>query len=362
MKVYLVGGAVRDELLGLEPRERDWVVVGATEQEMRERGFRRLDTAFPVFLHPETGEEYALARRERKTGPGYKGFEIDAGPEVTLEEDLARRDLRINAIARDDQGCLIDPFEGCEDLQEGLLHHVTPAFVEDPVRLLRAARFAAQLGPWGFHIAHGTFGLMRQMALAGELLSLWPGRLRLELAKALATETPWRFFETLDACGALARLLPSLATGKGGHAEPERMPALRRLVTAGGGPAERFALVLYPLDEATRTALAPDRRARDLAAWLNRWPPERVATAAAEGLRDLIEGLRLAAEPGRAEALTRLWATLDPEGPAAERLRRALAAYQGVRARDLAAEGLAGPALGQALRDRRLAAIRGHCP
>ena len=150
MKTYLVGGAVRDQLLGLAVRERDWVVVGAEAEALLALGFRRLNADFPVFLHPETGDEYALARTERKTGPGYRGFEVDAGPQVTLEQDLRRRDLTINALALDEGGELVDPLGGREDLDAGLLRHITPAFVEDPVRLLRIARFAARLGRWGF--------------------------------------------------------------------------------------------------------------------------------------------------------------------------------------------------------------------
>ncbi len=169
MKTYLVGGAVRDELLDLTVTERDYLVVGATEQQMLDRGFRRLDVAFPVFLHPETGDEYALARRERKTGPGYKGFEVDAGPDVTLEEDLARRDLTINALAMDESGELVDIFNGRDDLEEGILRHISPAFIDDPVRLLRAARFSARLGRWGFRLAHETHALLKQMAGFDEL-------------------------------------------------------------------------------------------------------------------------------------------------------------------------------------------------
>jgi len=162
MKIYLVGGAVRDRLLGLPVEERDWVVTGATEQEMAALGYQQVDADFPVFLHPESGEEYALARREVKTGPGYKGFRIETGPDVTLEEDLARRDLTINAMAEADDGTLIDPYGGRDDLEAGLLRHVTPAFVEDPVRLPRVARFAAKLAGYGFRVAHDTFTLMEQ--------------------------------------------------------------------------------------------------------------------------------------------------------------------------------------------------------
>ncbi len=357
MKCYLVGGAVRDELLGLEPRERDWVVVGATEEEMLARGFRRLDLAFPVFLHPQTGDEYALARRERKVGPGYKGFVVETGPGVTLEEDLARRDLRVNAIARDRAGRLIDPYGGLDDLDRRLLRHITPAFTEDPVRLLRAARFSAKLGPWGFRIADSTLDLMKDMARAEELGSVYPERLRLELAKALDTDQPWRFFEALHRCGALEPLLPSLAAAwrQGGDRD---MQALRRLLAAGGGSAERFALVMRDADEPVRAALAPDRKAHELATWLRLWPAARVAAADGGELLALIEGLRLTRAPERVAALGRLWSAEAPDSDAVARLQAALAAFHGVRAQDLAGTGLRGPALGRALRERRLAAIR----
>jgi tRNA nucleotidyltransferase (CCA-adding enzyme) len=172
MQIYLVGGAVRDKLLGLPVRERDWVVVGATPEAMVKLGYRPVGKDFPVFLHPDTHEEYALARTERKTAPGYKGFVVHADPDVTLEEDLRRRDLTINAIAEAADGTLIDPFNGREDLDQGLLRHVSPAFVEDPVRILRVARFAARFAKWGFKVAHGTHALMQRMVDNGESI-IW---------------------------------------------------------------------------------------------------------------------------------------------------------------------------------------------
>jgi len=210
LELYLVGGAVRDRLLGRAVRERDYVVVGATPETLLARGFRPVGKDFPVFLHPDTGEEYALARTERKCAPGYHGFVMHAAPEVTLEEDLARRDLTINAIAEDRAGRLIDPHGGLADLEARLLRHVSPAFAEDPVRILRAARFAARFADLGFRLADETLGLMRAMVAAGEVDALVPERVWQELAKALAEPRPSRFFETLRACGALARLLPEL--------------------------------------------------------------------------------------------------------------------------------------------------------
>ncbi|WIM04973.1 MAG: multifunctional CCA addition/repair protein [Candidatus Nitricoxidivorans perseverans] len=208
MKTYAVGGAVRDELLGLPVRERDWVVVGATPKEMAARGFRPVGRDFPVFLHPETHEEYALARTERKTAPGYTGFVFHAEPSVTLEEDLARRDLTINAIARDADGSLIDPHGGRSDLAARVLRHVSPAFGEDPVRILRVARFAARFAD--FAVAPETLALMRRMAEDGEVDALVPERVWQELARGLMEARPSRMFETLRTCGALKKLLPEL--------------------------------------------------------------------------------------------------------------------------------------------------------
>ena len=211
MNAYLVGGAVRDRLLGLEPKERDWVVLGATPEEMVAQGFRPVGRDFPVFLHPETHEEYALARTERKTAPGYHGFIFHAAPDVTLEEDLRRRDLTINAMAMTPEGDIIDPFGGEDDLQEGILRHVSPAFREDPVRILRVARFAARFAGWGFRVSHGTNVLMRQMVADGEVDALVPERVWQETERALAEATPSRFFQVLHGCGALERLFPELA-------------------------------------------------------------------------------------------------------------------------------------------------------
>ncbi|MEO8040639.1 MAG: multifunctional CCA addition/repair protein [Betaproteobacteria bacterium] len=205
MKVYRVGGAVRDELLGLPVRDDDHVVVGATAEQMEHLGYRPVGKDFPVFLHPVTHEEYALARTERKTGRGYKGFTIHATPEVTLEEDLARRDLTINAIARDAAGALIDPFGGTKDIERRVLRHVSPAFVEDPVRILRVARFAAR---FGFAIAPETMALMRSMVRDGEADHLVAERVWQELAKGLMEAKPSRMFEVLRECGALERVFP----------------------------------------------------------------------------------------------------------------------------------------------------------
>jgi tRNA nucleotidyltransferase (CCA-adding enzyme) len=210
LEIYLVGGAVRDRLLCLPVDELDYVVVGASPGEMLRRGFTQVGKDFPVFLHPETKDEYALARTERKSAPGYHGFEVHAAPDVTLAQDLARRDLTINALAEDWDGAIIDPFGGLDDLKARVLRHVSPAFVEDPVRILRLARFAARFHEFGFVVADETMTLMREMVQAGEVDALVPERVWQEMAKALSESHPSRFFEVLRACGALARLLPEL--------------------------------------------------------------------------------------------------------------------------------------------------------
>ncbi|MDE2655216.1 MAG: multifunctional CCA addition/repair protein, partial [Gemmatimonadota bacterium] len=210
MKSYLVGGAVRDRLLGLEVRERDWVVVGTTADELLKQGYKEIGRSFPVFLHPETQEEYALARRETKTAPGYRGFEVDFGPEVTLEEDLLRRDLTINAMAEDDDGRLVDPHGGERDLAEKVLRHVSPAFREDPVRILRVARFAARFDGLGFAIAADTMALMGEMVSRGEAAALVPERVWQETVRALGEDAPQRFFEVLRECGALKVIFPEI--------------------------------------------------------------------------------------------------------------------------------------------------------
>ena len=207
MKIYAVGGAVRDRLLGLPVADQDYVVVGATPEQMARLGYRPVGRDFPVFLHPQTHEEYALARTERKTARGYRGFEIYAAPEVTLEQDLARRDLTVNAIARDQQGNIIDPFHGVDDLKAGILRHVSPAFAEDPVRVLRVARFAAR---FGFTVAPETQELVRVMVRNGEVDHLVAERAWQEISRGLMEATPSRMFLTLRECGALARILPEI--------------------------------------------------------------------------------------------------------------------------------------------------------
>ena len=237
MKTYLVGGAVRDALLGLPVREKDWVVVGAGPEDMVAAGYRPVGKDFPVFLHPQSKEEYALARTERKSGRGYHGFTFHTGAEVTLEEDLVRRDLTVNAMAQDDDGTLLDPCGGQRDLQARLLRHVSPAFAEDPVRILRVARFAARFAPLGFAVAEETLELMRQMVDKGEADHLVPERVWKETERALSGDgraepdyRPSVYFQVLHACGALARAMPELAAQSGVPQRADYHPEVDTLV------------------------------------------------------------------------------------------------------------------------------------
>ena len=214
MQAYLVGGAVRDELLGLEVKDRDWVVVGATPKEMLANGFKQVGADFPVFLHPRTREEYALARTERKQGRGYHGFTVYSAPDVTLEQDLKRRDLTINAMAKAENGDLVDPFEGRRDIEDRKLRHVSEAFAEDPLRILRTARFAARFHPLGFSVCDQTMALMKRMVDSGEVDHLVPERVWQEFQRALHEQAPEAFFEVLRDCGALEVLIPELASEK----------------------------------------------------------------------------------------------------------------------------------------------------
>src|SRR5258708_2863648 len=245
MKVYSVGGSVRDELLGLPVQDRDHVVVGADPDEMVKRGFRPVGADFPVFLHPETHEEYALARTERKTAPGYKGFALRAAPDVTLEDDLKRRDLTINAMARAEDGTLVDPHGGEKDLRAGVLRHVSQAFGEDPVRILRVARFAAR---FGFAVAPETMALMRRIVQSGEADALVPERVWQELSRGLLEKSPSRMIAVLRECGALARILPELDRSFSHPDAPERLAArLDRAAARGYSLAVRFALLALDL-------------------------------------------------------------------------------------------------------------------
>lgn len=257
MNIYLVGGAVRDQLLGLSIHERDWVVVGADPSALLSQGFKQVGKDFPVFLDPKTHEEYALARTERKSGKGYTGFDCYAAPDVTLDQDLSRRDLRINAMAQSTTGEIIDPFQGQQDLNDRILRHVSPAFAEDPLRILRVARFAASLAAFHFKVAPETLDLMRSMVEADELEALVPERVWQETQKALKTSDPTQYFLVLRACGALARLWPDLDKLWGIPQPPQHHPevdtgvhVMMVLAQASGlsqDPITRFAALCHDL-------------------------------------------------------------------------------------------------------------------
>jgi len=373
MKAYVVGGAVRDALLGLPVADRDWVVVGATPEEMARRGFKPVGKDFPVFLHPETGEEYALARTERKSGRGYKGFTVYAAPEVTLEEDLRRRDLTINAMARDDVGTLIDPFGGARDLKAGVLRHVSEAFAEDPVRVLRVARFTAR---YGFRVAEETMALMRRVAETGEIGHLVPERVWQEIARGLSEPKPQLMFAVLDACGALGRLMPEV--------EAIRTDASRReafdgaLERAGASAHVRFALVAWflPADfgggcEQALAGLCERLRAptevRELAVVTCRCRGllERAASENAAGLLELLKRADAFRRRERFQDLLSVARAADPTeagGRAFSRAERALQAAASVDGGAIAATAPAPaeiPARIDAARERAIATALG---
>jgi tRNA nucleotidyltransferase (CCA-adding enzyme) len=322
VKAYVVGGAVRDELLGLPVADRDWVVVGATPEDMARLGYRPVGKDFPVFLHPETHEEYALARTERKSGRGYKGFTVYAAPDVTLEADLARRDLTINAMAKDEAGTLIDPHGGEKDLREGVLRHVSPAFEEDPVRILRVARFVAR---FGFRIAPETQALMRRMVELGEADHLVAERVWQEFSRGLMEPHPARMLEALDACGLSGRLLPELS---------HERAALERAARVGAPLPERYAVLTWGLEAAALAALGARLKApneeRELAEAACRTRPLLGAREAAA----LLEALKRADAVRRPERFAQLLsaARLADPGLDLRRIERAFAAAGAVDA------------------------------
>ena len=346
MKVYLVGGAVRDELLGLPVKERDYVVVGATPEEMVRLGFKPVGKDFPVFLHPATHEEHALARTERKSGRGYKGFKVYAAPEVTLEEDLKRRDLTINAMAKAEDGTLIDPFGGKKDLLEArLLRHVSEAFAEDPVRILRVARFAAR---FGFAVAPATLDLMKGMVASGEADYLVSERVWQEFSKGLAEKHPDRMFDVLGQCSLLRKLLPEIKE------------APRRL---SGSIPVRFALLAWPLGESQVKALCErlrvpgEVRALALAASKNRATLRAAGAASADVLLGLLKSADAFRRPERFAELLEVARLAEP-GIDTARAERALNAAAAVDAGAIAARA-ASPAEIPKLVDRaRVEAIR----
>jgi len=407
MKAYLVGGAVRDRLLGRknarQPGDRDWVVVGGTPEAMVEAGFTPVGRDFPVFLHPQTREEYALARTERKSGRGYQGFVVLASPDVTLEQDLARRDLTINAIAEDpDTGALVDPFHGQRDLQQRVLRHVGPAFVEDPVRLLRLARLAARFAD--FSVAPETEALLRQMVEDGEIDHLVPERVWQELSRGLMEDRPDRMFEVLRSCGALKRLLPEVDRLWGvpqpaqHHPEIDTGVHLMMVLNAAArlqAPLPvRYACLCHDLGKGTTPPadwprhVAHEARSVRLARQVSdRWRVpndcrELAETVAREhgnihrstgfdagALMRLFERCDALRRPQRFEAAL-LACECDARGrlgleeapyPQRARLSTALAAALAAPAQAIAeqaaASGLVGPAIGERVREARVAAI-----
>jgi tRNA nucleotidyltransferase (CCA-adding enzyme) len=399
MKIYEVGGAIRDELLGLEVHERDWVVVGATPEQMAARGFRPVGRDFPVFLHPETGEEYALARTERKTAPGYRGFETHSAPDVTLEQDLERRDLTINAIARDASGALVDPFGGRRDIEARVLRHVSAAFVEDPVRILRVARFAARFARLGFVVADDTLALMARMVAGGEAGALVAERVWQETEKALCTDEPQVYFRVLRECGALAVVFPELDR-LFGVPQPERwhpevdtgvhtFMVLEQAARLSSDPRVRFAALMHDLGkgttppsdwprhpghEARSVELLADLGARlrvprdyqELAALVARYHGHchRMDELRDATVLDLLEGIDAFRRPARMEQFV-LACEADARGrtgfelrpyPQATALRACAAAAAAVRVLP-EEEALGGEQIRQRIRTRRIASI-----
>ena len=401
MKTYLVGGAVRDRLLGLPVRERDWVVVGATPEELKALGYTPVGKDFPVFLHPQTKEEYALARTERKTGKGYQGFEFMAAPGVTLEEDLQRRDLTINAIAEDETGRLVDPYGGEKDLKARMLRHVSPAFSEDPVRVLRAARFAARFAPLGFTVAPETLQLMHGMVQSGEVDALVPERVWQETLKALDCERPSVYFEVLRACGALPKVFPELARLWGvpqpakWHPEIDTgvhvMMVLDQAARLSPEPTVRYAALTHDLGKGTtpKDILPHHYGHEERSVKLVEALCERLKTP--KEFRELAvlvarqHGLVHKAEEIRADTLLKLLESVDafrrPERfelfltaceadhrgrtgledtpfPQADYLRRACAAARAVTTESLDTANRKGAEIGEQLKQKRLAAVR----
>ncbi len=400
MKVYLVGGAVRDALLGRAVTERDWVVVGATARALLKDGYRQVGKGFPVFLHPTTGEEYALARTERKSGHGYHGFELTTNPKVSIEDDLRRRDLTINAMARDEDENLIDPFHGAEDLAKRVLRHVSSAFAEDPVRVLRVARFAARYAELGFRVAPETMALMEQMTEAGEVDHLVPERIWGETLRALEEPSPDRFIEVLRECGALARIYPEIdrlfgvPQPEADHPEVDcgahLLRSLEQAVRLGASAKARFAVLVHDLGKGTtpaeslpehpgyeqrgaelvealaaRLRIPNEFRKLGRAVALHHNESHRALELGPDEILAILEALGAITDCNRLEDFLKA-CEADARGrrglenrpyPQSELLRQACAAAAAVKAAPFVAEGLQGPAVGEAIREERLRRI-----
>lgn len=400
MNVYLVGGAVRDELLGVPYSERDWVVVGSTPEAMLAEGYQQVGKDFPVFLHPVTKEEYALARTERKLGKGYTGFSVYADPSVTLEDDLLRRDLTINAIAKSDSGDIVDPFGGQQDIQARQLRHVSPAFVEDPLRVLRVARFAARYAELNFTVANETMSLMAQIVANDELQTLSPERIWRETEKALSTASPAVYFEVLRECGALAVLLPELNALFGVPQSPRSHPeidtglhslmVLEQAAKLSDDTAVRYAALVHDLgkgltpktlwpshpghEEKTLPLLAvvqerlrvPNRHAQ-LAEIVAKWHTclHALSGESSERILAMMTEVGVFRQGGMLQEFC-LCCEADSRGRQgfekveycqAGRLQRLAAICAEVNAADLLAQGLSGREIGKALKNKRLQKI-----
>ena len=371
MQIYKVGGAVRDRLLGRPVTEVDWVVVGATAEALAAQGFRPVGADFPVFLHPETGEEYALARTERKSGRGYGGFTFHAAPDVTLEQDLIRRDLTVNAMAEDDEGHVIDPYGGRADLQARLLRHVSPAFAEDPLRVLRVARFAARYCTLGFQVAPETLLLMQEMVASGELDALTAERLWKEISRALLEERPDVFIRVLHDCGALAVLLPEVVARFAAdrpEAGARLYATLRQTAEVQASLNVRWACLLLDVPEEQHAAISArlkvPREPAELALLLARhWPTALHARQLTpEAWFELLQGFDVLRRPARFEEFLQACtcaATVrtDKGKPPLALLRQAAEVLRGVEVQPLVAQGFKGAALGEALKQARIDAL-----
>jgi tRNA nucleotidyltransferase (CCA-adding enzyme) len=357
MKIYLVGGAVRDELLGLPVNERDWVVVGATVEDMLKLGFRQVGKEFPVFLHPKTNEEYALARMERKVRPGYQGFTFDTSPTVSLKDDLLRRDLTINAMATSTEGELIDPYHGQKDLHDKVLRHVSTAFAEDPVRILRVGRFLARYFYLGFHIAKDTIQLMTNMVKAGEVDALVPERVWKELERALAEKNPEQFFNALQTCGAFRTLFPELIN------HPESMNALITASALTNDPVIRFACLLSQCSRDEVNALTNRLRApndyRDLAKLtaLHHKTALRVTELSADELIELFGALDIYRRPERFQLFINACKGITQTTFNAEQLINCAEIARKYNVQQLIAQGFTGNDLASKLKQERTNAV-----
>lgn len=365
MQIYLVGGAVRDKRLGLAVKDRDWVVVGATPEQMLDRGFNQVGADFPVFLHPKTGEEYALARTERKQGQGYHGFTVYSAPDVTLEDDLRRRDLTINAMAETESGELVDPFNGLTDLQHKQLRHVSDAFTEDPLRILRVARFAARFEPLGFGVHPDTQALMRHMVADGELDHLVPERVWQECQRALNEQNPRVFVELLSDLGALDTLIPELTDPT---ALTQGLSALDCVHRRDGSTAQRLAALLSSLPES-----AASQRAKALKSPNDCRDMTHLVGLLTEGIHHL-DSARLPPDQALAwldaadawrrwerfeAALDTLTCTVHSDRQSlVSALKTAALAARNVSPQPLLQQGYTGKALGEAIHQTRLARMK----